>query len=118
VLILIGIVLLLVLPAPWNVIAFAVAIVLGAVEVFIIQRRVRNIRHPVGADVLIGAVATVVERCDPGGEVKVEGQLWQASCAAGAEVGDRVRVVARHRLTLTVEREQHHGTSSGAGMAS
>jgi membrane protein implicated in regulation of membrane protease activity len=42
--------------------------------------------------------------CRPEGQVQLDGEIWQARCADGAEEGDSVRVVARDRLVLVVER--------------
>jgi membrane protein implicated in regulation of membrane protease activity len=36
--------------------------------------------------------------------VKVQGELWQARCDGGADVGERVQVKALEGLTLVVER--------------
>ena len=60
-------------------------------------------RIEVGAETLIGAVATVVTPCRPRGQVRVGGETWDAVCEGGADLGDRVRVVGRESLTLLVE---------------
>ena len=51
---------------------------------------------------MIGQTAEVVEPCRPVGQVRVHGELWEARCAAGAAVGDTVRITALEGLTLTV----------------
>jgi membrane protein implicated in regulation of membrane protease activity len=54
------------------------------------------------ADV-IGAQGYAVTRLDPEGQVKVQGEIWRARTAAGAiDVGAKVLVVSRQRLTLVV----------------
>jgi len=35
-------------------------------------------------------------------QVRVHGELWEAECQDGAEVGATVRIVGREELTLTV----------------
>jgi membrane protein implicated in regulation of membrane protease activity len=35
--------------------------------------------------------------------VRLNGEIWEARCAAGASPGDRVRVIGRDGLTLVVE---------------
>ncbi len=55
-----------------------------------------------GVEALLGAVAEVVEPCNPDGWVRVGGELWRARCEAGAEAGARVRVRAVDGLTLVV----------------
>ncbi len=59
----------------------------------------------VGAETLIGRVAEVAEECRPYGLVRVQGELWRARCAEGADRGEGVRIVGRDGLTLEVARE-------------
>lgn len=58
----------------------------------------------VGAETLLGRVVEVAEECRPYGHVRVQGELWRAHCAEGADRGERVRIVGRDGLTLEVER--------------
>ncbi|HKG43053.1 MAG TPA: NfeD family protein [Gaiellaceae bacterium] len=102
-LIFLAIALLLLLPSPWSVISFAVVLVLWVLELFGLNRTVRKRRHAVGAETLIGREAVVTTPCDPVGQVRLDGEFWEARCAAGAELGERVRVTGRERLTLVVE---------------
>jgi membrane protein implicated in regulation of membrane protease activity len=101
---LVAFVVLLFLPSPWNFVAFALSLILFAFEVGYWQRVVRRYRVRSGAETLIGSRGTVVLPCMPTGQVRVDGTLWEATCAEGADVGDVVTVVARENLTLTVER--------------
>ena len=39
----------------------------------------------------------------PVGQVRLNGEIWEARCEAGAGTGERVRVTGRKRLTLIVE---------------
>jgi membrane-bound serine protease (ClpP class) len=98
-----GIILLLALPASWNAVAFAVCLVLFVVEVVFWWRRVRGLPVGAGAETLIGADARVLSPCHPVGEVAVAGERWQARCDAGADRGETVTVVGREGLVLTVE---------------
>jgi membrane-bound ClpP family serine protease len=41
--------------------------------------------------------------CRPDGQIEVAGERWQARCQAGADVGQRVKVVSRERLLLVVD---------------
>jgi membrane-bound ClpP family serine protease len=109
---LVAVVLLLVLPSPWDVVGFGVGLACFGGEVVFWQRRVRGNRIAVGAQTLIGEVGTVVSSCRPSGQVRVLGETWAARCDAGADIGDAVEVVGRHKLTLVVERraaEGHNG---------
>jgi hypothetical protein len=53
---------------------------------------------------LIGGTATVRSACRPHGQVLLDGYMWEARCAGGAERGDTVTVVSRDLLWLVVER--------------
>ena len=103
-LILLAIVLLVVLPSPWDVVAFAAGLVLGGIEVFLWWRTVRHRRVQSGAEALIGASARVISPCRPEGEVWLEGARWRARCPEGADVDDVVTVLERQELLLIVSR--------------
>jgi len=102
-LLIVAIVLLFVLSSPWNLVGFAVCLVLFLGELLFWQRTVRGRRAAVGADTLIGSEAKVFSPCRPDGQVQVAGEIWAASCAAGADSGALVRVVGRDGLKLVVE---------------
>jgi membrane protein implicated in regulation of membrane protease activity len=102
-LILVAVVLLLVLPEPWGLIGFAVALFGAVFEVLLWHRSVRHRRQEVGAQTLVGREAVVLTGCRPSGQVRLDGEIWSAICAAGADPGDTVRVVGRDRLRLVVE---------------
>ena len=62
----------------------------------------------IGAEQLIGEVATVKTPLAPHGYVRVRGELWRARLAADSaavEVGARVRVAAARGMILTVSAE-------------
>jgi membrane-bound serine protease (ClpP class) len=100
---LVGIALLLVLPGPWNLIAAAACLVGFGGEVGFWNRRVQARKATMGVETLVGRTATVSRSCRPRGQVRVAGELWEARCDAGADPGDKVRVVAVEGLTLAVE---------------
>jgi membrane-bound serine protease (ClpP class) len=104
VLLIIAIVLLLVLPSPWGFIAFAACLVLFVLELLFWNRTVKNRRHAVGAETMLGRTASVVRACEPDGQVKIDGEIWEAHAATSAAVGDTVRIVGRDKLVLLVER--------------
>ena len=95
--------LLIVLPSPWNAVAFLVCLVLGCFEGVYWWRRMRGNPVEAGAETLIGKQASVVVACRPVGQVAVAGERWEARCDAGADVGDVVTVVSRSDLQLIVE---------------
>jgi membrane-bound serine protease (ClpP class) len=92
-----------VLPQPWGIGAVVVAAAVEVAETAFWIRLSRRRRARVGAEALIGAEAETVTPCRPLGRVRLEGELWQARCPAGADAGARVRVTAREGLTLVVE---------------
>jgi membrane protein implicated in regulation of membrane protease activity len=106
VLIVAGIILLIVLPDPWNLVAFAAGIILGSFELFAWSRSVRGLSVRAGAETLIGKRGRVVTPCRPVGQVAVAGELWQARCEAGADADETVTVVGREELLLVVEPER------------
>ena len=102
-LLIVALVVFLLAPDPWNVVLGTVFAVLGVGEIFLWNRTVRHRRKVVGTQTLIGKTAEVRVACRPRGQVFVEGELWEAECAAGADAGTRVRVLGVRELTLVVE---------------
>lgn len=102
-LIFLAVILLLLLPTPWNVIGFIVVLPIWVLELMAWNRTVKHRRKAVGAQTLIGKDAVVSIPCRPVGQVRLDGEIWEARCDAGASQGDRVRVIGRDGLTLVVE---------------
>ena len=92
-----------VLPPSWGIAAVVVAAVVEIAETAFWIRLSGRRRARVGAEALIGARAETVTVCRPDGQVRLDGELWQARCPAGADAGAPVRVAAREGLTLVVE---------------
>ena len=92
-----------VLPSPWGIVAVLGALVVDLAEVAFGLWYAKRRKPQTGADALIGSVGRVVVRCDPLGQVRVAGELWQARADEGAETGADVRVEAvGPDLVLTV----------------
>jgi membrane protein implicated in regulation of membrane protease activity len=89
-------------PWPWNLIAVVGGVGIEAVELAWGLRLARRWRPQTGAEAMIGQVAEVVAPCDPTGQVRVQGELWEARCSEGADVGQRVRIEGLDGLTLVV----------------
>ena len=102
-LLIVALVVFLLAPDPWNVVLALVFLVLGLGELYLWNRTVRRRRKVVGTETLIGKTAEVRVTCRPHGQVFVDGELWEAECAAGADVGAHVRVLGVRELTLLVE---------------
>src|SRR5688572_17909004 len=92
------------LPDAWDVPVVAAAALVEVAEtgfwIWLSRRR----RVQMGPETLLGATAEVVTACHPTGQVRLQGELWGARCAEGADVGELVRVRELDGLTLVVER--------------
>ena len=97
------------LPLIAAVVVFSAAFVLGVSRLALRARR-----RPVvtGAEALIGCIGVVLDggllpEHPAGGTLagwaRVQGERWRVASTAPAAPGDRVRVTARHGLTLSVE---------------
>jgi membrane-bound serine protease (ClpP class) len=93
-----------VLSMPWSAVVVGIAAVVEVGETFFWIWLSRRRRVQAGPETLIGARAEVVSACRPRGQVRVQGELWQARCDAGVEAGETVRVASRDGLTLVVAR--------------
>jgi membrane protein implicated in regulation of membrane protease activity len=110
VLLILALILLFALPAPWSFVGFAVSFVLFLGELALWHRTVRRLPRTVGRRTLIGADGTVISACDPEGQVRVGGEIWTARCEGGARVGDRISVTRLEGLVLVVERKDQGET--------
>jgi membrane-bound ClpP family serine protease len=88
---------------PWEVVIVALAACIEVGQTLFWLWWTKRRRPQVGVEALIDALAEVVQDCAPTGLVRVQGELWQAHCAAGARTGERVRVSAVEGLVLYVE---------------
>jgi membrane protein implicated in regulation of membrane protease activity len=91
----------------WAAVAvLLVACVLEAGELLFLRRWSRRIdrRQPAKSpdEQLVGLTGEVVTPCRPDGQVRVRGELWAATCEAGADAGTRVRVESVDELTVRV----------------
>jgi membrane-bound serine protease (ClpP class) len=103
-------------PWPGNLIVVLVGVIGEVGEIVWGRRLAKRWRPKTGAEAMIGKTADVVEACRPAGYVRVDGELWEACCAAGADAGETVRIMAVEKLTLVVEpvRSAAPGGSSSA----
>jgi membrane-bound serine protease (ClpP class) len=98
----VAIILALFAPWPWNLIAILTGLGIETVELTWGLRLARRWRPQTGAEAMIGQTAEVVAPCRPTGQVRVQGELWEAYCAEGADAGERVRIEGLDGLTLIV----------------
>jgi membrane protein implicated in regulation of membrane protease activity len=92
-----------VLPSPWGLIAVAVAgmLEIGETSLFIWWSKRR--RASVGVETLVGQTGFAVGALWPTGQVRVNGEIWQARCQGGCDAGTAVVVRSVDGLTLVVE---------------
>ena len=102
-LLILALILLFLLPAPWSFVGFAICFVLFLGELSLWHRTVRGLPRAVGRRRLIGADGVAISECRPDGQVRVEGEIWAARCEAGAAVGDRITVTRLEGLVLFVQ---------------
>jgi membrane-bound serine protease (ClpP class) len=93
-----------VIPDAWGAPVIIAAAVIEIGETFFWLWLSRRGRVQMGPETIVGASAQVVAPCRPLGQVRMQGELWQARCEEGADVGDTVRVRALDGLTLLVDR--------------
>ena len=89
-------------PWPWNLAAVLTGLGIETVELTWGLRLARRWRPQTGAEAMIGETAEVVVPCHPTGQVRVQGELWEARCDQGADAGELVRIERLESLTLVV----------------
>ena len=96
-----------VLPSPWNLALFGVAVVFEAGEIYLWTRFLERYRVRGGAEGMVGERATAIEACDPDGLVRVRGEVWKARAEGTEPLGEgaRASVVSVDGLTVTVRPE-------------
>jgi membrane protein implicated in regulation of membrane protease activity len=94
-------------PSPWGVLLFVAAAAVEVAEVWFWLWWTKRRKPVIGAEALVGAVATATTALDPDGRVRVQGELWQARSEPAAATGERVVIRAvEPDLTLVVTPEQ------------
>jgi membrane protein implicated in regulation of membrane protease activity len=92
-----------VLPSPWGVVAVLGAAAIDVVEIGFFARWSKRRRATVGAETLVGRTAVVVRALAPRGQVKLDGEVWEALSDADLAPGAEVTVTAVEGLVLEVE---------------
>ena len=94
------------LPLPWALLLIALTAVLELCLWFFGIRYSRRRRAQVGVQTMIGTVGEAITALTPDGQVKVDGEIWQAHGPPEIRAGDQVRVTGVKGLTLEVERAE------------
>ena len=92
-----------VLPQPWGWIAVITAAVIDVAETAFFVWWSKQRRAAVGAETLVGRRAVVVRALSPRGQVKLDGETWEALFAAEVPPGEEVVVTGIEGLVLEVE---------------
>lgn len=89
--------------SPW--IAISVSAAFGGITYFLVRLavRARQRKARLGADAMVGSVATAMEALAPEGHVLVEGEIWRAEAKTPIAPGTTLRVVGHEQMTLQVE---------------
>lgn len=99
-------------PWPWPLVVIGLGIVGEVGEIVYGRRIARRWRPRTGAEAMLGKEGEVVSSCRPRGQVRLDGELWEATCPEGADAGQTVRVNQVEGLILVVEPAE-----SGLGLA-
>jgi membrane-bound serine protease (ClpP class) len=88
--------------SPW--VAIGVSAGFGGITVLLVRLavRARHLKAQLGADALIGKMASAMEALTPEGHVLVEGEIWRAVASAPVAAGTQLRVVGHERYLLRV----------------
>lgn len=92
-----------VLPSPWGLLAVIAAGVLDIAETALFIWWSKRRRAAVGSQVLVGKTGVALGNLWPTGQVKVDGEIWQARCEGGCDTGTAVVVRSVDGLTLVVD---------------
>ena len=92
-----------VLPSPWGVVAVVGAFLIDVGETWFFVRWSKRRRATVGVETLVGRTAVVVRALTPRGQVKLDGEVWEARGPEGLPSGSEVVVTHVDGLVLDVE---------------
>ena len=94
------------LPWPWDLVAILAAAVFEvSLAVFGIGYSRRR-RAQVGVQTMVGTLGEAMTTLAPRGQVKIDGEIWEARAEQGVRAGDTVRVTRVDGLTLEVEQAE------------
>ena len=93
-----------VLPQPWGLVAIVVAGVIDLLEVGFGLWYAKRRRPAVGVEAMIGKTGVAASNLWPEGQIRVGGEIWQARCERGCDLGAKVVIRSVEGLTLVVER--------------
>jgi membrane protein implicated in regulation of membrane protease activity len=92
-----------VIPSPWGWVAVIAAALVDVAETAFFVRWSKRRRSAVGLETLVGRRAVVVRALTPRGQVKLDGEVWEARAEYDLLPGDEVVVRSVDGLVLMVE---------------
>lgn len=102
------------LPSPWGWLVVLVAAIVDVLETGAFWWWSKRRRSTVGVHTLVGRRAVVVTALAPCGQVRVQGEIWQAQSPVAVDPGGEVVVRAVRGLALDVEPAVARDTSAAA----
>ena len=91
------------LPWPWDLVVIAIAAVLEICLAVFGVRYSRRRRAQVGVQTMVGTTGEAITALAPRGQVKIDGEIWEARAENGIRAGDPVKVKSVDGLMLEVE---------------
>jgi membrane-bound serine protease (ClpP class) len=91
-----------VVPDGWTLPVIVVGVVIELTETGFVLWWSQRRKASVGVEALVGRRAVAVARLEPSGQVKLDGELWQAQSTRPVERGQEVVVQEVDGLTLRV----------------
>jgi membrane-bound serine protease (ClpP class) len=93
---------LLFLPFPWSIVVPSVVAMVDIAETGFVLWWSQRRKASVGIEALVGRRAVAVARLEPSGQVRLDGELWQAHSTHPVERGQEVVVQEVDGLVLRV----------------
>ena len=94
------------LPWPWDLVAILAAAVFEVSLAVFGSGYSRRRRAQVGVQTMVGTLGEALTTLAPRGQVKIDGEIWEARAEQGVRAGDTVRVTRVDGLTLEVEQAE------------
>ncbi len=91
-----------VLHEPWGLVAIVVAGMIDILEVIVFRMWSQRKKARVGVQMLVGRTAVALGAISPSGQVRVDGEIWEARSESPVAGGADVVVRAVDGLTLLV----------------
>ena len=92
-----------VIPSPWGWVAVIAAALVDVAETAFFVRWSKRRRSAVGLETLVGRRAVVIRALSPRGQVKLDGEVWEACAEYDLLPGAEVVVRSVDGLVLMVE---------------